>query len=107
MWSQPLALAGLDPPRRVAELALPPVTGQEAAQPGQEGGQERRPRSVASEPMELPHPIDVLPHRPPFLFVTAVTGVVPGHSAAGALGAQRGRSSSPATFRVGPRCRAC
>jgi 3-hydroxyacyl-[acyl-carrier-protein] dehydratase len=33
--------------------------------------------------MELPQPADVLPHRPPFLFVTAVTGVVPGHSAEG------------------------
>ena len=33
--------------------------------------------------MEMPHPADVLPHRPPFLFLTAVTGVVPGHSAEG------------------------
>jgi 3-hydroxyacyl-[acyl-carrier-protein] dehydratase len=34
-------------------------------------------------PMELPDPSDVLPHRPPFLFVTAVTAVEPGHSAEG------------------------
>jgi 3-hydroxyacyl-[acyl-carrier-protein] dehydratase len=33
--------------------------------------------------MEMPEPIDVLPHRPPFLFVTAVTAVDPGHSATG------------------------
>jgi 3-hydroxyacyl-[acyl-carrier-protein] dehydratase len=33
--------------------------------------------------MEMPEPIDVLPHRPPFLFVTAVTAVEPGHSAQG------------------------
>jgi 3-hydroxyacyl-[acyl-carrier-protein] dehydratase len=33
--------------------------------------------------MELPDPSDVLPHRPPFLFVTAVTAVEPGHSAEG------------------------
>jgi 3-hydroxyacyl-[acyl-carrier-protein] dehydratase len=33
--------------------------------------------------MELPIPIDVLPHRPPFLFVTAVTAVDPGRSAEG------------------------
>jgi 3-hydroxyacyl-[acyl-carrier-protein] dehydratase len=33
--------------------------------------------------MEMPEPIDVLPHRPPFLFVTAVTEIDPGHSAKG------------------------
>lgn len=33
--------------------------------------------------MEMPEPIDVLPHRPPFLFVTAVTSVEPGVSATG------------------------
>src|ERR1700722_4191833 len=33
--------------------------------------------------MEMPEPIDVVPHRPPFLFVTAVTAVEPGHSAEG------------------------
>lgn len=33
--------------------------------------------------MEMPEPIDVLPHRPPFLFVTAVTAVEPGESAEG------------------------
>lgn len=33
--------------------------------------------------MEMPEPIDVLPHRSPFLFVTAVTAVEPGVSAAG------------------------
>ena len=32
---------------------------------------------------ELPKPIDVLPHRPPFLFVDQVLEMVPGHSAAG------------------------
>jgi 3-hydroxyacyl-[acyl-carrier-protein] dehydratase len=31
----------------------------------------------------MPEPMDILPHRPPFLFVTAVTSVEPGHSAAG------------------------
>ncbi|HEY6430210.1 MAG TPA: 3-hydroxyacyl-ACP dehydratase FabZ [Acidimicrobiales bacterium] len=33
--------------------------------------------------MTLPEPADVLPHRPPFLFVTAVTAVEPGVSARG------------------------
>jgi 3-hydroxyacyl-[acyl-carrier-protein] dehydratase len=33
--------------------------------------------------MEMPEPIDVLPHRPPFLFLTAVTAIEPGHSAGG------------------------
>ena len=33
--------------------------------------------------MEMPEPTDVLPHRSPFLFVTAVTAVEPGASAAG------------------------
>ena len=33
--------------------------------------------------MELPAPADVLPHRPPFLFVTAVSAVEPGQSASG------------------------
>jgi 3-hydroxyacyl-[acyl-carrier-protein] dehydratase len=33
--------------------------------------------------MEMPHPADVLPHRPPFLFVTAVTALEPGRSAEG------------------------
>jgi 3-hydroxyacyl-[acyl-carrier-protein] dehydratase len=33
--------------------------------------------------MTLPEPADVLPHRPPFLFVTALTAVQPGVSAAG------------------------
>ncbi len=32
---------------------------------------------------ELPAPIDVLPHRAPFLFVDEVTGLVPGRSATG------------------------
>ena len=31
----------------------------------------------------LPRPADVLPHRPPFLFVTDVTAVDPGKSARG------------------------
>jgi 3-hydroxyacyl-[acyl-carrier-protein] dehydratase len=31
----------------------------------------------------MPEPIDVLPHRPPFLFVSAVTSVEPGLSATG------------------------
>jgi 3-hydroxyacyl-[acyl-carrier-protein] dehydratase len=30
-----------------------------------------------------PRPADVLPHRPPFLFVDEVTGIVPGQSATG------------------------
>ena len=33
--------------------------------------------------MILPKPADVLPHRPPFLFVDEVTALVPGESAAG------------------------
>jgi 3-hydroxyacyl-[acyl-carrier-protein] dehydratase len=33
--------------------------------------------------MEIPEPIDVLPHRPPFLFVTGVDAVEPGVSAHG------------------------
>lgn len=33
--------------------------------------------------MSLPEPADILPHRPPFLFVTAVTEVEPGVSARG------------------------
>jgi 3-hydroxyacyl-[acyl-carrier-protein] dehydratase len=33
--------------------------------------------------MDMPEPIDVLPHRPPFLLVTAVTSVEPGVSATG------------------------
>jgi 3-hydroxyacyl-[acyl-carrier-protein] dehydratase len=33
--------------------------------------------------MEMPEPIDVLPHRAPFLLVTAVTSVEPGVSATG------------------------
>jgi 3-hydroxyacyl-[acyl-carrier-protein] dehydratase len=33
--------------------------------------------------MEMPKPIDVLPHRPPFLFVTSVHSVEPGVSAQG------------------------
>ncbi len=33
--------------------------------------------------MGIPEPIDVLPHRPPFLFLTSVDAVEPGHSAQG------------------------
>ena len=33
--------------------------------------------------MQLPEPADVLPHRPPFLFVSEVTAVEPGVSARG------------------------
>jgi 3-hydroxyacyl-[acyl-carrier-protein] dehydratase len=33
--------------------------------------------------MQLPQPADVLPHRPPFLFVSEVTAVEPGVSARG------------------------
>ena len=32
---------------------------------------------------DLPEPVDVLPHRPPFLFVDEVTDLVPGESATG------------------------
>ena len=32
---------------------------------------------------DLPRPIDVLPHRPPFLFVDELTAIVPGESATG------------------------
>lgn len=34
-------------------------------------------------PAPLPRPEDVLPHRPPFLFVDAMTELVPGRSATG------------------------
>jgi 3-hydroxyacyl-[acyl-carrier-protein] dehydratase len=33
--------------------------------------------------MEMPEPIDVLPHKPPFLFVSAIDAVDPGRSARG------------------------
>lgn len=33
--------------------------------------------------VDLPRPADVLPHRPPFLFLDEVTAVVPGQSATG------------------------
>lgn len=33
--------------------------------------------------MTLPRPIDVLPHRPPFLFVDELTGIEPGRAAHG------------------------
>ena len=33
--------------------------------------------------ISLPRPEQVLPHRPPFLFVDEVTALVPGHSASG------------------------
>src|ERR1700743_1439372 len=33
--------------------------------------------------MQMPDPLDVLPHRPPFLFVTPVTALDPGQSAEG------------------------
>jgi 3-hydroxyacyl-[acyl-carrier-protein] dehydratase len=33
--------------------------------------------------MDLPEPAAILPHRPPFLFVTSVTAVEPGQSAEG------------------------
>ena len=33
--------------------------------------------------MTLPQPVDVLPHRPPFLFVDQLTALVPGESAQG------------------------
>ena len=36
-----------------------------------------------SAPSPLPRPLDVLPHRPPFLFVDQVTELVPGASARG------------------------
>ena len=38
---------------------------------------------------ELPRPADVLPHRPPFLFVTELTAVEPGVSAQRTMGADR------------------
>lgn len=36
-----------------------------------------------SEPRALPHPDELLPHRPPFLFVDELTSIVPGVSATG------------------------
>jgi 3-hydroxyacyl-[acyl-carrier-protein] dehydratase len=38
---------------------------------------------VSDRDRALPAPVDVLPHRPPFLFVTEVTAVDPGVSAQG------------------------
>jgi 3-hydroxyacyl-[acyl-carrier-protein] dehydratase len=35
------------------------------------------------EPMELPRPADVLPHRPPFLLLDRITALDPGISASG------------------------
>ena len=78
--------------------------------PGQEGGRGLglKPPSITSAHMEPPAPADVLPHRPPFLFVTAVDG--------GRARAHRRRAagSSPATSRssraisrAGRRCPAC
>ena len=48
-------------------------------------------------------PADVLPHRPPFLFVDEVTRSCPAQSAAGTLAPDAATSgSSPATSRAGP-----
>ena len=38
---------------------------------------------MQSMDFELPRPDQVLPHRPPFLFVDQVTALLPGHSATG------------------------
>ena len=38
---------------------------------------------MAANDAPLPRPADVLPHRPPFLFVDEVTEIVPGRSATG------------------------
>ena len=43
-------------------------------------GEERGARFGA---MSLPNPVDVLPHRDPFLFVDEITAITPGQSAAG------------------------
>ena len=43
----------------------------------------RRTSSPRWHDRNLPAPIDVLPHRPPFLFVDALTALVPGESATG------------------------
>ena len=82
---RPFVLSSLDPPRRVAELSLPEPDGEEAAGNGQEGGRRRTLSALIDNlgAVEIPEPIDVLPHRPPFLFVTAVTAVEPGRSAEG------------------------
>jgi 3-hydroxyacyl-[acyl-carrier-protein] dehydratase len=39
--------------------------------------------SVNDDPSDLPSPADLLPHRPPFLFVDRVTEIVPSTSARG------------------------
>ncbi len=41
------------------------------------------PSGQNAEMSTLPRPIDLLPHRPPFLFVDALTELVPGESATG------------------------
>ena len=51
---------------------------------GEESRQERGHNERRTAPMtQLPRPADVLPHRPPFLFVTELTTVDPGVSATG------------------------
>ena len=66
----------------VARTAAKKSTAKKATAKGshQEGGGPDQGLSTASYPraMEMPEPIDVLPHRPPFLFVTAVDGGRPG-----------------------------
>ena len=38
---------------------------------------------MSADSAGLPAPIDILPHRPPFLFVDEITSIMPGESAAG------------------------
>ena len=73
-----------------------------------EGHADEPARGARRVTTRCPTPIDVLPHRPPFLFVDEVTALVPGQSAPRACGASPATSgSSPATSRAGRRCRAC
>ena len=48
---------------------------------GDEGSGKERPGPLPTD--ALPRPVDVLPHRPPFLLLDEVTELVPGVSAAG------------------------
>ena len=55
-----------------------------------EGHAGEPPRGAREVSDALPKPIDVLPHRPPFLFVDEVTALVPGQSAARRVAAHGG-----------------
>ena len=55
----------------------------------------------------LPNPIDVLPHRDPFLFVDEITAITPGESASGLWRLTGDEAFFAGHFPVGPRSRVC